>query len=214
MDYNKLYCTFIASRKNMIRYKGNGEYYEKHHIIPRCLGGTNKKHNLVLLTAKEHFLAHRILYKMYPNDRNIAFSFWGMCNQMAKNQSRHIPDAASYEEAKLAFLKHNTGENNPRGFLGKSHTKTTKLIQSLANKNKSYTKETRDKIRATKIGLKYSQEVNLKKGKKDENHVRARALKHIETGLEFPTLKSTSQYFNVSRKTIYNWINKKLIVSL
>jgi hypothetical protein len=204
----------MLSRQNMTRSKANGEYYEKHHIVPRCLGGSNEKQNLVLLTAKEHFLAHRILYKIYPNDRNIAFSFWGMCNQMGKNQSRYIPNASAYQEARLAFLKYNTGDNNPKGFLGKSHTKNTKLIQSISNKNKVYTQETRDKIRATKIGLKYSQETNLKKGKKDENHPGARALKHIETGLDFLTLKSASQYFNVSRKTIYNWIDKKSIVSL
>lgn len=198
----------------MNRQKGNGAYYERHHIVPKCLGGNNEKSNLVLLTAREHFLAHRILYKMYPKNKSIAFSFWGMCNQMGKNHSRYIPKASEYEEAKLAFLIHNTGENNPKGFLGKSHTKEVRAIQSLANKNKVYGQETRDKIRASKIGMKYSKEVNLKKGKKDENHVRARTVKHIETGLVFLTIKATAKYFNVSIKTIYNWIDKKSIVSL
>ena len=38
-------------------------YYEKHHIIPRCLNGSNDKDNLVLLTAREHYLCHWLLWK-------------------------------------------------------------------------------------------------------------------------------------------------------
>lgn len=39
-------------------------YSEKHHIIPKCLGGTDRKENLVRLTAREHFICHRLLVKM------------------------------------------------------------------------------------------------------------------------------------------------------
>jgi hypothetical protein len=195
----------------MNRRKGNGVYYEKHHINPKCLGGNDSKENLVLLTAKEHFLAHRILYKIYPNDKNIVLSFWGMCNQKNEKILRYIPSSRSYEEARLAFLKNNSGENNPKGFLGKTHSDKVKEIQSLANKGKKYSEETRNKIRDRKIGMKYSDEINLKKGKKDELHSMARKVKHIESGLEFPTLKSASNYYKVSRNSIYNWIKKQKI---
>lgn len=33
-------------------------YSEKHHIIPKSLGGNNKKENLVSLTAREHFVTN------------------------------------------------------------------------------------------------------------------------------------------------------------
>jgi len=39
-------------------------YTEKHHIIPKSLGGDNSKDNLVKLTAKEHFICHLLLPKM------------------------------------------------------------------------------------------------------------------------------------------------------
>ena len=39
-------------------------YIEKHHIIPRSLGGTNEHSNLVKLTAREHFICHLLLTKM------------------------------------------------------------------------------------------------------------------------------------------------------
>lgn len=37
------------------------EYSEKHHVLPRCLGGGNEQNNLVILTAREHFIAHAFL---------------------------------------------------------------------------------------------------------------------------------------------------------
>lgn len=40
--------------------------YETHHIIPRCMGGTNDEDNLVLLTIREHYVAHKLLYRIHP----------------------------------------------------------------------------------------------------------------------------------------------------
>lgn len=60
MDYNKIYNDFMLDRKKHPRYTG---YYEKHHILPRALGGTDDPNNLVKLTAREHCLAHMILAK-------------------------------------------------------------------------------------------------------------------------------------------------------
>jgi hypothetical protein len=41
-------------------------YYEKHHILPRCMGGSNVKSNMILLTPEEHFVAHLLLAKIHP----------------------------------------------------------------------------------------------------------------------------------------------------
>ena len=46
------------------RTSKDGVYLEKHHIIPRCMGGNNGTNNIVNLTAREHFVAHRLLTKM------------------------------------------------------------------------------------------------------------------------------------------------------
>lgn len=43
-------------------------YVERHHIIPKCLGGTNEQSNLVALTAKEHYICHRLLIRMTSDD--------------------------------------------------------------------------------------------------------------------------------------------------
>ncbi len=70
MNYNNVYMSIILrAQQEMIlrkRIKRNGSYYERHHIIPKSLGGANAANNLVLLTPREHFVCHLLLTKLYP----------------------------------------------------------------------------------------------------------------------------------------------------
>jgi len=68
MNYQKLYNNIITNAQSKNRKKSKLEYFENHHILPRCLGGSNDKSNLVLLTFKEHYIAHHLLVK---NSNNI-----------------------------------------------------------------------------------------------------------------------------------------------
>lgn len=58
--YTRWYLTLIKDAQSKNRKKSDEEYYESHHIIPRCMGGTEE----VLLTAKEHYIAHLLLCRM------------------------------------------------------------------------------------------------------------------------------------------------------
>lgn len=64
MNYQKIYNQIIEKRK-LEEPEG---YTENHHIIPRSLGGSDDKDNLVRLTAREHFICHYLLAKMYYNE--------------------------------------------------------------------------------------------------------------------------------------------------
>lgn len=81
MDYSKLYHDLCESRKKLKRSKRDG-LYELHHIIPAFLfidskrktrynkyrvfeGTGDESSNLVLLTPREHFIAHLLLQKIY-----------------------------------------------------------------------------------------------------------------------------------------------------
>jgi len=64
MNYQKHYDTLINRAKNRL-LEG---YSERHHIVPRCMGGTDEQDNLVTLTAEEHYVAHQLLVKMYPGN--------------------------------------------------------------------------------------------------------------------------------------------------
>jgi hypothetical protein len=68
MDYKKIYNNLIERARDREYVLG---YYESHHIIPRCMGGTNDKENLVNLTPEEHYVAHQLLTKIYPNNHKL-----------------------------------------------------------------------------------------------------------------------------------------------
>lgn len=82
MDYKKLYDSIITKRMNVCALG----YTERHHIIPRSLGGTDAEDNLVTLTAREHFICHYLLAKMYKENTlewhkmNHAFTMMRACN--------------------------------------------------------------------------------------------------------------------------------------
>ena len=60
--YTRWYYQIISQAQ--LRYTAKDVYTEKHHIIPKSIGGTNPKDNLVRLTAREHFVCHWLLTKM------------------------------------------------------------------------------------------------------------------------------------------------------
>jgi len=78
MDYKKTYESIIGKAKSENRKKGSGIYYESHHIVPRCLCGSDTKDNKVLLIAKEHFVCHKLPARIYPDNRGINFAFFSM----------------------------------------------------------------------------------------------------------------------------------------
>lgn len=51
-----------------------GEYKERHHIIPKCMGGTNDKDNLIDLYAREHFIAHKLLAEENPDNYSLVLA--------------------------------------------------------------------------------------------------------------------------------------------
>ena len=99
MNYKQNYIDFIKSRKNKIRAKNDGNYYELHHIIPRSLGGIDCEENLVLLTAREHFLAHYLLWK-FTKTKQMTSAFWFVSHiQKRKISSRQ------YEKLRLEHIE-------------------------------------------------------------------------------------------------------------
>ena len=74
MNYQRIHDAIIdRARTRMLQ-----GYYEWHHVIPRCLGGTDDKSNLVELTAREHFIVHKLLCKIYPNEHKLVYAYWMM----------------------------------------------------------------------------------------------------------------------------------------
>jgi hypothetical protein len=122
MDYRKIYDSLMNTRLELkeqrIKEKRSGSYFEGHHIIPKSKGGTGistrpkNNLNIVLLTAREHFLAHWLLWRIY-RDRSSALAFHKMMSN-TKLQNR-VQNSRGYEEARLAFRETNKGNQYGKG---------------------------------------------------------------------------------------------------
>jgi hypothetical protein len=108
MNHKLLYQNIINKSKSQNRCKKDS-YFEKHHIFPKCLGGDNSSDNIVLLTAKEHFVCHHLLCFIYPESKSLKFAFWAMCNQVSGDIERDYKvTSRTYEYAKLKFKEVNS----------------------------------------------------------------------------------------------------------
>lgn len=96
------YTKIIAIAKNR---NVPAEYYEKHHIIPKSMGGSDESENIVILTAREHFICHLLLTKFTTenNRHKMIYAFNGMCNIKRTYQHRYIPSSKIYEIARKNF---------------------------------------------------------------------------------------------------------------
>ena len=103
MNYEKIYQELILSKKKLNRYLGDGNNYDLHHILPRSLGGTDNEDNLVLLTYKEHFIAHKLLLKIFPGKamRSALFIMMNAINFQGKDVKF---SAREYEKIKLEYI--------------------------------------------------------------------------------------------------------------
>ena len=85
------------------------QYTEKHHIVPKSLGGEDQSFNLVLLTAKEHFVCHRLLTKMTTGTakRSMVYAAWQMT--WSNGRDRYLPSARTYAELRKQLSESRIG---------------------------------------------------------------------------------------------------------
>jgi len=70
MNYRNHYDRLIERARDRVV----DGYSERHHIVPRCMGGGDEPENLVRLTPEEHFVAHQLLVKIYPEKRTLVIA--------------------------------------------------------------------------------------------------------------------------------------------
>lgn len=115
MKYKIIYDALVKRAKDEeAQGKRNEGYFEKHHILPKSLNGTNDETNLVKLTYREHFIAHLLLIKIFLKDpvshRKMVFALWRMVNGKHK-----IKNASKvYERTRKEFVNVMKGYNSIR----------------------------------------------------------------------------------------------------
>lgn len=88
--YKKTYEDLMNTRKYRGTKKKRGDGYNRHHIIPRCLGGKDENNNYVLLTFREHIIAHMLLHKIYPNSSELAYALLRMMQSSSSGRKENI----------------------------------------------------------------------------------------------------------------------------
>lgn len=106
MNYQKIYNNIVGRGQNRI-LEG---YSEKHHIVPKCMGGTDEVTNLVSLTPEEHYLCHLLLVKIHPKNIRLvkAAMFMVSSNNNVKRNNK------AYGWLKRQYSEYMRGPNNPQ----------------------------------------------------------------------------------------------------
>lgn len=161
-------------------------YKERHHIVPRCMGGSDDEENIVDLTAAEHYVAHQLLLKLYPTNYKLAYA----CHMMSTKLNKRNNKSYSWVREKMAKAnsvilkgmkraprnkewsdkisealkgKKQSIESNlkrSKSLSGREISKETKSKNSIAARSR--TKEHQDKLNKSNTGKKRSEETKEK----------------------------------------------------
>jgi DNA-binding CsgD family transcriptional regulator len=187
--------------------KKNGNYFEGHHIIPKYLGGTGNSNrplnnnNIVLLTPREHFIAHLLLWRE-NRDRQSALALHKM---MSNNKNQNRTSNRGYEEARLAFRITNIGNKYGQNQKGKKISQEQKDLQSQKMKGryngeknpfygKTHTEESKQKIKENRKHIKFEDTWNYK-------GVRV-IIKNDEIIAKFHTNKEVADFLKCSESNV------------
>lgn len=118
------YQEFIEECKQ----KTYNELTECHHIIPRCMGGTEAEENQVKLSLGDHWEAHRLLAEENPDDKKLVYIFTRMGTK------------ESFIQKEINFLTkcayRNKGKNHPNYGRHLSESCKANLSKSMTGKAK------------------------------------------------------------------------------
>ena len=159
LHYLNRYNKFIG----VLKAQTINGYYELHHIIPKSSGGSNDKSNLVALTARQHYIAHWMLWKAYGENMTRAFFMMSSVGRYERVSSKTYDKARKDYSAQVKIQMANK-PNIPKFTL--EHRE--KLRQ--AKLGRKLSEETKEKIRKYRLGKKMSKEFcqkvsEAKKGK-------------------------------------------------
>jgi hypothetical protein len=144
MNYQRIHDAII----NRARNRTLTGYVEKHHVIPRCLEGSNDISNIVELTAREHFIVHKLLCEIYPNEPKLVYAYWMMSRNVSNSRYKREYRVSNrdYEQARKLFSE----------------------VSSIRQKGQKLSEEHKQKLslaaktRKTRIPIKHSDETKQK----------------------------------------------------
>ena len=189
MDYERIYNQLIHSAK-ISKREG---FVEKHHIVPRSHGGSDSSDNIVTLTVREHFVAHRLLAKIHKNCESMALAVYFMagCSDLTTPSRTVELLKVNAFKARLKMAGYNEESFELRNDLVKSRSVATKcqmLSKKLGIKNKS--------LRQATLFVVY----NL--------------IESARTGLSVIYKRNTSRKYSFNRPTVYSVVQAIKLLEL
>ena len=145
MNYLKVYCNLIRKAENRTPPEG---YTEKHHTFPKSIFGNNSR--LVVLTAKEHYIAHTLLEKVciyrygvkHSRTRKMNYAHT-MMGAMGKYNNSRLYESARIRKSEMGFSAEHrkklsiAGSGELHWFYGKKHSPETIEKMRISSKNRS-----------------------------------------------------------------------------
>lgn len=151
MTYNEFIQDILESRG---RFACGNKYHERHHIIPKCMDGSNDEDNLIDLYAREHFIAHQLLVEENPENRKLVIALHCMATMSNSNHERYKITPDEYEKIRIEHSKSLIGENN--FWYGKHPTEETRQkMRDSWNYEKHFTESARRKMSESRTGEKH-----------------------------------------------------------
>lgn len=126
MNYQSIYDKLI-DRSKLRMVVG---YVERHHIVPKCLGGSDDESNIAVLTAREHFVAHQLLVKIHPS----SISLIRAANMMTVGKNNSRVTNRKYEWLKIRNSQAVSIQNKERWEIGEYREKMLAILTDSTNK--------------------------------------------------------------------------------
>lgn len=189
MDYSKHYQRLIDRAKHRVVVS----YTETHHIVPRCLGGSDDAENLVALTPEEHYVAHQLLVKIYPNHCGLVHA----ANMMVRNRPSNKLYGWLKRKFSIAMSERQQGSGNTQYGTMWIHNETLRVSQKIS---------AADPIpNDWKIGRVLDWDCYFNKLKKKQNYVEKRRkanLKRIRA--KHTSIRKSEPYRRARAKKLYS----------
>ena len=211
MNYYKHYNALIERARGR-KLEG---YKEKHHIIPRCMDGTNDSTNIVNLTAREHYLAHILLTKIYTNHYGLLKAAMMMAMCKSRGQYRH----SRMNNRTYASLKERLSEIGGELHKGARNSQyNTMWISDV--KNEKSCKISRDEpipdgwVKGRGVWAKHDTEMRLEQVRKERSEKKEKdRANHIETLRMYHSVYLKKGYDGVVNEYGYKFSKQNLCES-
>lgn len=203
MNYKRHYDLLI----NRARVRIASGYVERHHILPRCMNGSDDPNNLVDLTAEEHYLAHLLLHKIHPDIPGLLFA----AHRMSSTKRTH---GRKCNNKLYGWLRRKHAKVLSEAFTGRSHPcarRTPGNAKAIVLDGKSYpsiSHAARDLgldrqviSRWAKTGIAPSNEGRVKTSYRETKIV-------VVNGITYPSTVEAARCLFLHEETVRKWARK------